>query len=403
MDDATVRIRPARQGGPEGQQQDATPRTRTLRVRVLLARLLSCAVIAATAWVWATMEPRAAPLRDAASEGSAPDALAWTTYQNARFGTVVEYPAALLRMLPPPENDDGRSFEGIGQDVFMLVFAFHDVFDSDVRARLTELTGSGGFDSILQIEASEMRLFLRGMRDGRMVRLTEIHAPDNIVHTLDISHDPGISDGLDAQFARIERSFTVARPEPAPTVIDVQATELVFWQSIADSTDPADFHAYLAQWPEGAFALLARNRLDRLDPGAGSAPSAGIAPSRDPAAYREPPRGSPERAAIMDAARAPVSADLGQHVIFVVDRLRSDGNFAYLQAVPHQPGGAPLDWMTTPFAREWQGDFMSDIVMVLLRRSDGRWQVIDHVVGPTDVYWVSWMEDYGLPPALFSD
>ena len=142
---------------------------------------------------------------------SDPDALAWTTYQNARFGTVVEYPATLLRMLPPPENDDGRSFEGIGQDVHMLVFAFHDVFDSDVRARLTELTGSGGFDSILQIEASEMRLFLRGMRDGRMVRLTEIHAPDDIVHTLDISHDPEIGDGLDAQLARIEQSFTVSR------------------------------------------------------------------------------------------------------------------------------------------------------------------------------------------------
>jgi len=400
VDDATVRIRPARQGRPEGKQEDATPRTRSLRVRILLAPILFCAV---TVSALVMMEARAAPARDAELVESDPDALAWTTYQNARFGTVVEYPATLLRMLPPPENDDGRSFEGIGQDVHMLVFAFHDVFDSDVRARLTELTGSGGFDSILQIEASETRLFLRGMRDGRMVRLTEIHAPDDIVHTLDISHDPEIGDGLDAQLARIEQSFTVSRAEPVSTVIDTQETELVFWQSISDSTDPADFRAYLAQWPEGAFAMLARNRLDRLEPGAGRAPATDIAPSRDPGAYREPPRGSPERAAIMDAARGPVSADLGQPVIFVVDHLRSDGNFAYLQAVPHQPGGAPLDWMTTPFARDWQGDFMSDIVMVLLRRSDGRWQVIDHVVGPTDVHWVSWMEDYGLPPALFSD
>lgn len=43
--------------------------------------------------------------------------------------------------------------------------------------------------------------------------------------------------------------------------------ETVFWQSIVNSTNPADMEAYLNQFPTGVYAPLARNRLEasRLD------------------------------------------------------------------------------------------------------------------------------------------
>jgi hypothetical protein len=47
-------------------------------------------------------------------------------------------------------------------------------------------------------------------------------------------------------------------------------TETVFWESVRNSTDPADFRAYLEQYPNGRFAPLARNRLNAL----GSKPAA---------------------------------------------------------------------------------------------------------------------------------
>jgi hypothetical protein len=40
--------------------------------------------------------------------------------------------------------------------------------------------------------------------------------------------------------------------------------EMVFWESIRFNSDPADFRAYLEQYPNGRFAVLARNRLDTL-------------------------------------------------------------------------------------------------------------------------------------------
>lgn len=45
--------------------------------------------------------------------------------------------------------------------------------------------------------------------------------------------------------------------------------ELAFWESIKDSTNAADFDAYLERYGSGVFATLARNRLEALRPSAG--------------------------------------------------------------------------------------------------------------------------------------
>lgn len=181
--------------------------------------------------------------------------------------------------------------------------------------------------------------------------------------------------------------------------------ELAFWETIRNSQNPADFQAYLDRWPNGVFAPLARNRLggggSTATPGATATPTGGWQAPRPSAGYHEPRRGTAERRAIMDAARQPIAREVGQPVIFVVDVVRTDGNWAYLQAVPHQPGGAPINWDRTRYGRDIRDGMMSDIAMVLLRNRNGRWQVEDHVFGPTDVFWYEWVDRYRLPENLF--
>jgi uncharacterized caspase-like protein len=50
----------------------------------------------------------------------------------------------------------------------------------------------------------------------------------------------------------------------APAAATGQDTEHLFWSSIQASSDPNDFRAYLERYPDGAFAPLARNRLNTL-------------------------------------------------------------------------------------------------------------------------------------------
>lgn len=51
---------------------------------------------------------------------------------------------------------------------------------------------------------------------------------------------------------------------PAPSPAANQQAELLFWDSIKSSDNPATFEAYLKQFPNGVFAGLAQARLDEL-------------------------------------------------------------------------------------------------------------------------------------------
>ena len=56
-------------------------------------------------------------------------------------------------------------------------------------------------------------------------------------------------------------------PPPATAgaaAADTRGLEVIFWQSIVNSTNPSDFEAYLRQFPNGVFRALAQNRLVAL-------------------------------------------------------------------------------------------------------------------------------------------
>ena len=79
------------------------------------------------------------------------------------------------------------------------------------------------------------------------------------------------------------------RPAAAPAVPTAQQqspaasaeVELVFWQSIADSTNPAEFEAYLRRFPNGTFSDLAQIRLEALRAGSNTEPASAARPAAD--------------------------------------------------------------------------------------------------------------------------
>ncbi len=114
-----------------------------------------------------------------------------------------------------------------------------------------------------------------------------------------------------------------------------------------------------------------------------------------------PEAGSPERKALLDAARAPLEQRLRQPVVFHVDQLRAVGDWAFLLAHMQGQGGKPLDFAGTPFEQAAQAGYMSRVYAALLQREHGHWTIRAEAIGPTDVAWTNWAHDYGAPPALF--
>lgn len=69
---------------------------------------------------------------------------------------------------------------------------------------------------------------------------------------------------------RINSLESASKPEPQPrTTAPVETAnasgEMAFWESVKDSSKPEEYRAYLAQYPNGTFASLARNRIHDLE------------------------------------------------------------------------------------------------------------------------------------------
>jgi len=103
-----------------------------------------------------------------------------------------------------------------------------------------------------------------------------------------------------------------------------------------------------------------------------------------------------QRRAILDAMRPAIEHRLGAPVEFVVRRIGVEDGWALVIADPQRPGGGRIDGR-----RIFGADFenMDGLtVNAVLRLSGGRWRLVDHAIGPTDVWYCD--RALGAPRAL---
>jgi hypothetical protein len=126
-------------------------------------------------------------------------------------------------------------------------------------------------------------------------------------------------------------------------------------------------------------------------PGSGAANAAAAAPASTSDqggvnASAQPAPGSPQRAAIMDALRPAIERKLAGPVEFVVRRAAVQDGWALVIADPQRPGGGRID-PKRHFPNEVI-EFMDGLtVNAILRFSGGGWTLVDHAIGPTDVWY----------------
>ena len=92
-----------------------------------------------------------------------------------------------------------------------------------------------------------------------------------------------------------------------------------------------------------------------------------------------------ERKAVLDALRPAVEARLGPNVEFVVAHLRIEDGWAFVIADPQRKGGKPIDGWAI-FGEHF--DNMDGLrTEAVLKRTKGRWRVVDWGIGATDVWY----------------
>lgn len=112
-----------------------------------------------------------------------------------------------------------------------------------------------------------------------------------------------------------------------------------------------------------------------------------------------PEKGSAERTAILNALRVPVEKQLKQRIVFVTDDFRVRGTWAFVSGRPTTPSGGKPSLKGTVF--DGEEDMFDDNFFGLLKKTGGRWKVVAHALGCTDVCYADWWRRYKAPKAIF--
>lgn len=117
--------------------------------------------------------------------------------------------------------------------------------------------------------------------------------------------------------------------------------------------------------------------------------------------FYSPGRDTPMRESIMDSAREPIEGAIGPPVIFVVEHLRTNDQWAFLHAVPKRKDGSDIDYRGTVYQEAIDADAFGGTAAILLRRNGDEWVVVDWALGFSDVVWDTWDEEHGAPDELW--
>jgi hypothetical protein len=106
--------------------------------------------------------------------------------------------------------------------------------------------------------------------------------------------------------------------------------------------------------------------------------------------------------ALVAALTPLVAQELGQAVSLQVSDSNVRDEWAFVTAQPRRPDGSAIDWSTTTLAeRAAQGVLGSDgATYALLKNENGVWTVLEYSIGPTDVAWIEWAAEHGVPPDI---
>ncbi len=118
--------------------------------------------------------------------------------------------------------------------------------------------------------------------------------------------------------------------------------------------------------------------------------------------------GGPETADAVQSKLASLSAtiigdDLHQAVQVRVEGFRVEGDWAFIKVLPLTTSGQFIDFATTPYADDAADDMIDGhgtSYLLFQRKPKTGWSKVEYALGPTDVAWENWPEQFGFPASL---
>ncbi|NVN88141.1 MAG: hypothetical protein HXX15_18835 [Rhodopseudomonas sp.] len=154
----------------------------------------------------ACAKDRLATKSDANAPAATPAAGAprWTSYANARFGTIVDYPADIFSVIdPPPENNDGRRFHSSDGRAELSIYASYNAMDNTPKSYLEEYVDHQGA-TYKQVTAN---FFAVSGKRGNDIYYQRCNFIRDTVHCMSLNYPADQASTYDAIVTRISKSL----------------------------------------------------------------------------------------------------------------------------------------------------------------------------------------------------
>jgi hypothetical protein len=109
---------------------------------------------------------------------------------------------------------------------------------------------------------------------------------------------------------------------------------------------------------------------------------------------------TPEGAAVLKALSVPVSKDLKQNITFKTDKLKVEGNWAFVAGQAKNVEGGEPDWKLTKYQEFIDSGDFEDNLFALLKKTNGKWRVVTYMMNCHDVCYLDWDKKYKAPKAI---
>jgi adenylate cyclase len=170
-------------------------------------------------------------------------------------------------------DDARRMWFRIGINVGDVMVKDGDIFGDGVNiaARLEGLAEAGGICISRGVHDHVRRKLPYGFEDLGEQSVKNITQPIRVFRLIADATKAESPSGREIFAAASDAAgdLSLLAESSAEPALEPQSVELVFWESIKESTRAADYEAYLAQYPEGSFVALARTRLEEFASAAG--------------------------------------------------------------------------------------------------------------------------------------
>jgi hypothetical protein len=133
----------------------------------------------------------------------------YESYSNERFFFSIDYPSDLMKMQPPPDNDDGRTFLSNDGQTEVRVWGQYNADSKTLNERYTiDLKGFTGKPSYIELKRDWY--VLSGMKEGKIFyekTLVRRRGDTDVFFTFTITYPSGMKAKFDPIVKRMAESF----------------------------------------------------------------------------------------------------------------------------------------------------------------------------------------------------